>query len=155
MFSLYFSAPIEMLLWKWCVLKNKSWWENESMWVCAYVWLCVTPEPFAGACCLGTMVQPGAFTWQRGLLLGAHHHSQRRSLTKALPRFRDHRASLDTSDITYDFNNEAFFIKGEFGWMRQTAWMWRRHQGHSYEAATCISVLNFILSFAFVRWKKW
>lgn len=45
-----------------------------SNWVCAYAWLCVTWEPFAGACCLGTMVQPGAQALQRGLLLTTSHH---------------------------------------------------------------------------------
>lgn len=79
--------------------------------VCVYAWLCVILEPFAGACSLGTMVQPGALAPQRGLLLTTSHHRWRRSLTKALPRFRDHRAFLDVSDIIYDFNDQALFMK--------------------------------------------
>lgn len=72
----------------------------------------VTWESSSGACCLGTMVQPGAAAPQRGLLLTTCHRRYRRSLTKALPRSRDHRAFLDASDITYDFNNDSS-LKGE------------------------------------------
>lgn len=86
------------------------------MCVCELVGMCmcmsVTLVFSSGACCLGRMVQPGASAPQRGLLLTTCHHRWRRSLTKALPRSRDHRAFLDASDIAYDFNNDSS-LEGE------------------------------------------